>query len=93
MAKRAKNPNTTRKQPERYWLTPKHCQTYRKAMREFGYDVSLAEVERIAKEVAMGTHSLEDPVALILVKQIDEAFGPPASESHRQSIRDRGRPT
>jgi precorrin-4 methylase len=54
-------------------LTDRQCEIFRKDMIEFGYKVSKADVRRIADQVSEGTYKQDDPVAIIMRKQIDEA--------------------
>ena len=61
------------KDKERLRLTDRQCEIFRKDMIDFGYKVSSVEVRRIADRVADGTYKRDDPVAIILCKQIDEA--------------------
>lgn len=57
---------------KRIKLTDNQCRLFQNDMLEFGYDVSFAEIRRIANQVADGTYSETDVVARIMAKQIDE---------------------
>lgn len=58
----------------RLLLNDRQVQLMLRDIREFGYaDLTFREVREIANQVALGEHSTEDPVALIIAQQIDEA--------------------
>lgn len=57
----------------RLLLTDSQCCKFYKDMRTFGYKVTIDQIRKIAADVALGEYSETDPIALILVKQIDEA--------------------
>lgn len=59
---------------KRHRIDDRQCRLFMNDIREFGYQVTFEEVRRIADEVAEGRHSMGDPVARIMARQIDEAF-------------------
>lgn len=61
-------------QKRRLRLDDRQVRIFIRDMEEFGYPLTFKEARRIADEVADGTHSESDPVALILCQQIDEAM-------------------
>lgn len=57
--------------PLRYRLTDRQCVLFRNDMAEFGFPLSLAEIRRIANEVADGTYDHCNVAAVILARQLD----------------------
>lgn len=62
----------TRKRPQ---LTDSDCRKFVKAMRDFGYPkLTLEEVEKVAAQVAEGTHSNTNVIVVMMCKFIDDAL-------------------
>jgi hypothetical protein len=60
---------------KRVLLNDRQVRLFLKDMHTFGYtNLTFEETRRIADEVAAGTHSMEDPVARLMARQIDEAM-------------------
>ena len=55
-------------------LTNRQCGLFMNDIIGFGYPVTFDEIRRIANEVHAGTNATDDPVAMIMCKQIDEAL-------------------
>lgn len=54
-------------------LNDRQCRIFLKDVREFGYtNTTFDEIRKIADQVADGTASTSDPIAIILCKQLDE---------------------
>ncbi len=64
------NPETVKRQR----LTDRQCRVFLKSMQDFGYNkLTFERVREIADQVADGTHSVENVIAVIMASQIDAA--------------------
>lgn len=74
MKKATKNkPEVVDPQPKRMRLDDRQARIFLQDMHEFGYrHLTIAEVRRIADEVAEGTQNTSNVIAIILAKQLDE---------------------
>lgn len=61
-------------QPKRLLLSDQQCHTLVRSLREFGYPtLQFEEVRQSADQVAAGTQSDTDVIAIILAQEIDKA--------------------
>ena len=55
-------------------IDDRQCRIFLSSMREFGYpSLTFDDIRKIADDVAEGSHSETDVIAVILCNQIDEA--------------------
>lgn len=67
----------TKKEPKRRLLTDHQCRVFHRSLREDFPSVTFDKVVEISKQVAAGTFSRTDVIAVLMVANIDEADGDP----------------